>query len=71
MSKFCAKIRQKTEMRLELERARGEIAPVQARLDAFTLAYGMGRDRPLPLAAMIAVSAVAVAVLLIVVRVVL
>jgi septal ring factor EnvC (AmiA/AmiB activator) len=61
--------------RLEREQAHGEAKTLRAQLDAYSLAYGMGRDHPLPLAAIIALTAVSVAalviILLIVVRLVL
>jgi DNA-binding transcriptional MerR regulator len=62
---------EKHELALELERARGEVATLQARLSA----YALTGDRPLPLAVIILVTALAVAavvvVLLVVVRLVL
>ena len=57
-------------MQIELERARGQVSTLQTQIEAFNLAYGMGRDRPLPLAAIIAVTAITVAVLVIVLLIV-
>ncbi len=58
---------EKADMRLELERARGEVATLQARLSAYAITGG---DRPLPVALIILVSALAVAVLVIVLLIV-
>jgi DNA repair exonuclease SbcCD ATPase subunit len=52
---------------LELSQSRGEVDTLHARLDAFTLAYGMGRDKPIPVALVVGVTAlVAVAVVVLV-----
>jgi DNA-binding transcriptional MerR regulator len=52
---------EKAEMRLELERARGDVATLQARLSAYAITGG---DKPIPVALIIAVTAL-VAVLIV------
>jgi DNA-binding transcriptional MerR regulator len=57
-------------LELELSQAHGEVATLQARLQSYALAYGMGRDRPLPLVLVVAVTAVAAVLVVLVVFVV-
>jgi DNA-binding transcriptional MerR regulator len=57
-------------LELQLSDSRGEVQALKTQIEAFTLAYGMGRDRPLPIAAIILVTALIVAALVIILLVV-
>jgi DNA-binding transcriptional MerR regulator len=55
---------EKSGLQLELERARGEVTTLKAQLDAYVLAYGMGRNKPINLVVLVGIVALAVAVLM-------
>ncbi len=55
------------DLELDVSQARGDVSALKNQIEAFTLAYGMGRDKPLPLAAIILITALlAVGIVLIV-----
>lgn len=49
--------------RVEIEKLHGQVSTLEARLGAYSLAYGLGRERPLPLVLVVAVTAILVVVL--------
>lgn len=55
---------EKQQTLLELERTRAQIGELQAQIQAFNLAYGFGRDRPISIAVVIAITATAAAALI-------
>jgi DNA-binding transcriptional MerR regulator len=56
-------------LELELGQARGEVNALKTQVDSFTLAYGLGRDKPLPIAAII-LAALLIGALLVIVSMV-
>lgn len=69
-SRFDMSEDEKTNLRIELERAKGEVQALQAQIAGFTLAYGMGRGKPINVAVIIVAALLIGAVLVIVAMVI-
>lgn len=57
---------EKQSLLIDLERTRAQIGELQAQLQAFNLAYGLGRERPISLIVIVGVTALAVAAIILI-----
>lgn len=57
---------EKQTLQLDLERTRAQIGELQAQLQAFNLAYGLGRERPISLVVIVGVTALAAATIILI-----
>lgn len=68
--RFDASENEKTTLRIELERAKGEVQTLQAQIAGYSLAYGMGRGKPISVFVIIVAALLIGAVLVIIAMIV-